>query len=154
MKHRLVEACAAVFLVATVGVAQAQSYPSKTIRMICPFSPGGNVDITSRTVAPPLANTLGQQVIVENRPGATGQIAAQLVMEAPADGYMIMMVSSSVMTNAPAVYPKLAYDILQDFAPIGRVSEVPLVFVVHPTLPATTTKELIALGKKSARASC
>jgi tripartite-type tricarboxylate transporter receptor subunit TctC len=147
MKHRVGGICAAALLAAAMGAAQAQSYPSKTIRMICPFSPGGNVDITSRTVAPPLGTKLGQQVIVENRPGATGQIAAKLVMEAPADGYTIMMVSSSVMTNAPAVYPNLAYDILKDFVPIGRVTEVPLVFVVNPSLPATTTKELIALGK-------
>lgn len=151
MKHLAVGICTAVLFVTTAGMAQAQSYPDKTIRMLCPFSPGGNVDITSRTVAPPLGDRLGQQVIVENRPGATGQIAAKILLEAPADGYNIMMVSSSVMTNAPAVYPNLSYDILNDFAPIGRVSQVPLVLVVHPGLPAKTTKELIALAKKRPR---
>ena len=127
--------------------AAAQTYPSKPIRMIVPFAPGGNVDITARTVAPGLGEALGQQVLVENRPGAGGIIATALVAKAAPDGYTLLMASSSVMTNGPALYPKLPYDIVRDFAPIGRVSMVPLAIVVHPSVPAKTTKELIAVAK-------
>ncbi len=127
--------------------AMAQTYPAKPIRMLVPFAPGGNVDITARTIAPGLGETLGQQVLVENRPGAGGSIATNAVAKAPPDGYTLLMGSSSVMTNGPALYQNLPYDILRDLAPVGRVSVVPLVLVVHPSVPAKTTKELIAVAK-------
>lgn len=134
-------------LLITITGAAAQGYPVKPIRMLVPFAPGGNVDITARTVAPGLAELLGQQVLVENRPGAGGSIATNAVAKAPPDGYTILMASSSVMTNGPALYQNLPYDIVRDLAPVGRVSVVPLVIVVHTSVPAKTTRELIAVAK-------
>ena len=125
----------------------AQPYPSKPIRMIVPFAPGGNVDINARAVAPALGQLLGQQVIVDNRAGAGGTIGTDAVAKSPPDGYTLLMASSSIMTNGPALYPKLPYDILRDFAPVGRIAVVPLVLIVHPSLPARNTKELVAVAK-------
>jgi tripartite-type tricarboxylate transporter receptor subunit TctC len=127
--------------------ASAQTYPSRPIRLIVPFAPGGNVDITARAVAPGLSEVLGQQVVVENRPGAGGTIATDFVAKAPPDGYTLLMGSSSVMTNGPALYPKLPYDVIRDLAPVGRVSVVPLAIITHPSVPARTAKDLIALAK-------
>lgn len=134
-------------LLAATAIAAAQGYPAKPIRMLVPFAPGGNVDITARTVAPGMTEALGQQVLVENRPGAGGSIATNAVAKAPPDGYTILMASSSVMTNGPALYQNLPYDIVRDLAPVGRVSVVPLVLLVHPSVPAKTTRELIAVAK-------
>jgi tripartite-type tricarboxylate transporter receptor subunit TctC len=138
--------CALAFACAASGVS-AQTYPAKPIRMIVPFAPGGNVDITARTVAPGLSQALGQQVVVENRAGAGGIIGTDVVAKAAPDGYTLLMASSSVMTNGPALYPKLPYDILRDVAAVGRVAVVPLAVVVHPSLPARNTRELIAIAK-------
>ena len=147
MKHASACALAAIVFAAAAQVQGAQSYPERPIRMLVPFAPGGNVDITARTVSPGLSQALGQQVIVDNRPGAGGTIATDLVAKAPPDGYTLLMASSSVMTNGPAIYPKLPYDIVRDFAPVGRVAVVPLAIVVHPSVPARTTTELIAMAK-------
>jgi tripartite-type tricarboxylate transporter receptor subunit TctC len=137
-------------LAVLVGIAPAvlaQGFPSKPVRLIVPFAPGGTNDIAARGIAPELGEVLGQQVVVENRAGAGGQIGAEAVAKSPPDGHTLMMASSSVMTNAPAVYSKLRYDILKDFAPIGRVGELPLVIVVHPTVPAKSPQQFIALAK-------
>jgi tripartite-type tricarboxylate transporter receptor subunit TctC len=147
MTRAIAAAIAAVIFFCAASGASAQPYPSKPVRMIVPFAPGGNVDINARAVAPALAQALGQQVIVENRPGAGGIIGADAVARSAADGYTLLMASSSIMTNGPALYPKLPYDIVRDFAPVGRVAVVPLAIVVHPSLPARTTKELIAVAK-------
>jgi tripartite-type tricarboxylate transporter receptor subunit TctC len=144
---RIVAALLAAVAASLALTAQAQNYPTRPIRMIVPFSPGGNVDITARTVAPGLAQILGQQILVENRAGAGGSIGTDAAAKAAPDGYTIMMASSSVMVNGPAVYPKLPYDIERDLAPVGRVAVVPLAIVVHPSVPAKTTKELIAVAK-------
>lgn len=138
---------ASAFALAVAVPAAAQTFPTKLVRLIVPLAPGGNVDITARAIAPEIAQVLGQQMIVENRAGASGQIGAEFVAKAPPDGYTLLMASSSLMSNGPAVNPKLSYDILKDFAPVGRVSEVPLVIVVHPSLPVKTTKQFIALAK-------
>lgn len=147
MKHASACALAAIVFAAAAQVQGAQSYPERPIRMLVPFAPGGNVDITARAIAPALGQALGQQVIVDNRPGAGGTIATDLVAKAAPDGYTLLMASSSVMTNGPALYPKLPYDIVRDFAPVGRVAVVPLAIVVHPSVPARTTTELIAMAK-------
>ncbi len=136
-----------VLCAAVASVAVAQGFPAKPIRMIVPFAPGGNVDINARAVAPGLGQLLGQQVIVDNRAGAGGTIGTDAVAKSAPDGYTLLMASSSIMTNGPAVYPKLPYDIVRDFAPVGRVAVVPLVIIVHPSLPAKSTKELIAIAK-------
>ena len=138
--------CVLVFACTASG-ASAQTYPARPIRMVVPFAPGGNVDINARAVAPGLGQLLGQQIIVDNRAGAGGTIGTDVVAKSPPDGYTLLMASSSIMTNGPAVYPKLPYDIVRDFAPVGRVAVVPLVIVVHPSLPARNTRELIAVAK-------
>jgi len=143
---RVAAAIAAVLLTCAPGTF-AQPFPAKPVRMIVPFAPGGNVDINARAVAPGLGQLLGQQVIVDNRAGAGGTIGTDVVAKSPPDGYTLLMASSSIMTNGPAVYPKLPYDIVRDFAPVGRVAVVPLVIVVHPSLPARNTRELIAIAK-------
>jgi len=140
-------AIAAAVLIFSVTPAAAQTYPSRPIRMIVPFAPGGNVDINARAVAPGLGQLLGQQVIVDNRAGAGGTIGTDTVAKSAPDGYTLLMASSIIMTNGPAVYPKLPYDIVRDFAPVGRVAVVPLVIIVHPSLPARNTRELIAIAK-------
>ena len=137
----------AVALAASATAAVAQNYPTRPVRLVVPFAPGGNVDINARNIAPGLTELLGQQVVVENRPGAGGTIATDLVAKAPPDGYTLLVASSSIMTNGPALYPKLPYDIVRDFAPVGRIAVVPLAIVVHPSLPAKNTKELIAVAK-------
>ena len=137
----------AVYCAAAASIAAAQGFPAKPIRMIVPFAPGGNVDINARAVAPALGQVLGQQVIVENRAGAGGIIGTDAVAKSSPDGYTLLMASSSIMTNGPALYPKLPYDIVRDLAPVGRVAVVPLVIIVHPSLPARNTRELIAIAK-------
>jgi tripartite-type tricarboxylate transporter receptor subunit TctC len=144
MIRRLIAAAAIAASSATVF---AQGLSTKPIRMIVPFAPGGNVDINARTVAPGLSQALGQQVIVENRPGAGGTVGTDLVAKSAPDGHTLLMASSSIMTNGPAAYPKLPYDVIRDFAPVGRVAVVPLVILVHPSLPVRTTRDLIAVAK-------
>jgi tripartite-type tricarboxylate transporter receptor subunit TctC len=142
-----VKAWTVAISLALAAPLHAAQFPEKPIRMLVPFAPGGNVDITARTIAPALGKALGQQVIVENRPGAGGTIATDAVAKASPDGHTLLMASSSVMTNGPAIYPKLPYDIVRDFAPVGRVAVVPLAIVVHPSVPARTPNELIAVAK-------
>jgi tripartite-type tricarboxylate transporter receptor subunit TctC len=147
MEHTLARLAVVLSLAALGCAAHAQGYPAKPIRLIVPFAPGGTNDIMARGVAPELSTLLGQQVIVDNRGGASGQIGAEAVAKSPPDGYTLMLVSSSVMSHGPAVFPKLRYDMERDFAPMGRVCEVPLVIVMHPSVPAKTTRQLIALAK-------
>jgi tripartite-type tricarboxylate transporter receptor subunit TctC len=137
---------AALCAIAVSG-AVAQSYPTRAIRVVVPFAPGGNVDINARNIGPGLAELLGQQVLVDNRAGAGGTIGTDVVAKAAPDGYTLLVASSSIMTNGPALYPKLPYDVVRDFAPVGRIAVVPLAIVVHPSLPAQNTKELIAVAK-------
>ncbi|MFN7086355.1 MAG: Bug family tripartite tricarboxylate transporter substrate binding protein [Burkholderiales bacterium] len=145
---RIAAAALALCMLAIAAPASAaQGFPERPLRLIVPFAPGGNVDITARTISGPLGQILGQQVIVENRTGAGGIIGTDAVAKAAPDGYTLLMASSSVMTNGPALYPKLPYDILRDFAPVGRVAIVPLAIVVHPSLPVKTTREFIAFAK-------
>jgi tripartite-type tricarboxylate transporter receptor subunit TctC len=152
--RRLCSAALAALALSAAGAA-AQGYPVRPIRMIVPFSPGGNVDITARTVAAPLAKALGQQVVVENRSGGPGgSIGADLVAKSAPDGYTVLMASSSVMVNGPALYPKLPYDIVRDFAPVGRVAVVPLALVVHPSLPARARRKSSSPSPGRKRAGC
>jgi tripartite-type tricarboxylate transporter receptor subunit TctC len=122
-------------------------YPARTVRLVAPFAPGGGTDLLSRLLAQKLAPLLGQQVIVDNRPGAAGRIGAELVAKAPADGYTLMLAGSSVMATAPALYAKLPYDMPKDFAPISLVAYTAYVLVAHPSVPVRSVKELIALAR-------
>jgi tripartite-type tricarboxylate transporter receptor subunit TctC len=131
---------------ATLPPAHAQTYPSKTIRMIVPFAPGGNTDIIARVFAPKMAEFIGQQIIIDNRGGAGSTIGTELAARAPADGYTLLMVSAAHTIN-PAMVKKLPYDSVKDFAPISVIADVPTAFVVHPSLPARNVKEFLAIAK-------
>ena len=136
----------ALLLALTAG-AQAQNYPAKTIRIVVPFAPGGTVDINARAVAPGLTELLGQPVVVDNRAGAGGMIGGEIVAKAAPDGYTIGMASNSVYSVAPNVFAKPLYHPLRDYAAISGISNVPFVLVIHPSVPAKTFKEFVALVK-------
>jgi len=131
---------------ALVRAADAPNYPSKPVRVIAPSSPGSGVDIVSRLVAQKLGANLGQQVLVENRAGAGGNLGAEVAAKAAPDGYTLFMATPSHAIN-PALYRKLNYDSIRDFAPIGLVMTGQYVLVAHPSLPAKSVKELIALAR-------
>jgi len=116
--------------------------------MIVGFPPGGGTDVVARIIAPGLSENLGQPVVIENRPGATGTVAAAMVAKSPADGYTIMMGHVSVNAIAPSLFPNLQYDVLKDFAPVTLVASVPHFVVVHPSLPVHTIQELIEYAKE------
>src|SRR5258706_7753177 len=137
--------CAMVCCAVTGAVLAA--YPDRPIRLIAPFAPGGNIDITARTIAPGMTEQLGQPVVVENRGGAGGRIGTEVVARAAPDGYTLLLGSSGSLTVNPAFTATPTYDPLRDFAPTSLVSLVPLLLVVHPSLPAHTAKEFIALAK-------
>ena len=127
--------------------ANAQSYPTRPIRIVVPFAPGGNIDITARAIAPGLGETLGQTIVVDNRSGAGGIIGTDLVAKSTPDGYNLVLASSGTVTVAPSLYTKMPYDPLKDLTPVLLLSYVPIVLVVNPALPAKTIKEFIALAK-------
>ncbi len=134
-------------LVALFGTgALAQDFPTKPVRILVGFAPGGGTDIMARAVGAKISESLKQQFVVENRPGANANIAAKLAADAPADGYTILFMSVAHIMSKP-VYSKLGYDIERDLAPITVVSNVPNVLAVHPSLPAKTVKEVVALSK-------
>jgi len=136
-------------LAAGVGSAFAQAYPSKPVRMIVPFTPGGGSDIVGRVVAQRLSAALGQQFVVENRAGAGGRIGTEAVARAPADGYTLLFATSSVMVTAPALYAKLNFDMPRDFAPISLVASTAYVLVIHPSVPVRSVKDFIALARRT-----
>jgi len=127
--------------------ALSQTYPSKPVRIVVPFAPGGNVDINARSIAPGLTELWGQQVLVENRAGAGGMLGGEFVAKAPADGYTLLMASNSVYSVAPNVFSKPRFHPLKDLAAISGISNVPFVLVLHPSVPAKNLKEFIALVK-------
>jgi tripartite-type tricarboxylate transporter receptor subunit TctC len=124
----------------------AQNYPNRPIRFVVPFSAGGAADVPGRILTQKLTEALGQQVVVDNRPGAGSTIGADNVAKAPPDGYTLLTISNTHFVSA-ALYKKLPYDSVADFAPVTQVTSAPNVIVVHPSLPAKTVKELIALAK-------
>ena len=140
-------AASVVLALAATSTASAQTYPSRPIRMMVPFPAGGGSDTMGRIVGGKLGERLGQQIVVENRPGAAGSIGADIAARAPADGYNILLGSTSELVQYPNVNPKVPYDPLRDFAPISMVGTIPMVLVVHPSLPVKNAKELIALAK-------
>ena len=126
--------------------AEAQSYPVKPIRIVIPYPPGGGNDIVARNVNIKLPGLLGQNVIIDNRAGAGGNLGAELAAKAPADGYTLFIANNSLTTNL-SLYAKLPYEPFRDFAPIAMGATSPNMIVVHPALPARNVKELIALAK-------
>ena len=133
-------------LAAVAGAAMAQQYPSKPVRVVIPWPPGGSNDVVGRIVMQKVAEYMGQQFIVDNRAGAAGSIGADVVAKAPPDGYTIMVHSTSHVGNAH-LYKKLPYDTLKDFTGVALLAAQPGALTVHPSLPAKTVKEFIALAK-------
>ena len=141
-----------ILVASVVGMgAHAQSWPSRPIRFIVPFPPGGGTDVNARIMAPRLTAALGQQVVVENRPGAGGMLGAELVAKSAPDGYNMVIATIGPIAINPSLYSKMTYDPAKELAPVSITGEVPNGLVVHPTLPAKSLKELIALAKQRPR---
>ncbi len=146
MKHNRLLRCVAIALTSVLPFAAQADYPDKPLRLVVPFPPGGSTEPLARVLSQKLGETFGQQVIVDNRPGAGSTIGAEIVARSPADGYTLLLSSISNAISA-ALYPKLNFDIVRDFAPITLLATTPGVLVVHPALPVKTVKEFIALAK-------
>ncbi len=134
--------------ISTHACAQPAAYPNKQIRLVIPYPPGGPTDLTARVVAADMSATLGQSVVADNRPGASGMIGAEMVARAEPDGYTILANASLHVIN-PFVYPDMRFDALKDFTPITQLAAVPLVLVVPTSLPITSVKELVEYGRKN-----
>lgn len=130
------------------GAAFAQAYPAKPLRLILPFPPGGPSDILGRALAQKLSEQLGQNVVPDNRPGAGGNLGAELTAKSPHDGYTLLLTSPSIAIS-PSLYSKLNYDPARDFAPVARVASIQNVMLVHPSVPAKTLKEFIQLARSN-----
>ena len=146
-KRSFVVLLAASALASLTCGAGAQTYPSKPIRMVVPFAAGGPTDVYARTVGQELTKLLGQPVIVDNRPGAGGNLGADLVAKSPPDGYNVVLGAVGAFAVNMTLYPKMPYDVLRDFAPVSLVAIVPMVLVVNPGVPVKTPKELVELAK-------
>ena len=129
------------------SLAQAQDYPTRTIRLIVPFSPGGVADTSARFVADRLAARLGQQVVVENRAGASGNIGTQMVAQSAPDGHTLVLGFDGTMVINPWVFPNIPFDTVKDFVPVTKLGDATLIMVAHPSVPVKDMKELIALAK-------
>ena len=132
---------------AAAAVATAQTYPAKPVRLVLGFPAGTNVDVLARPIAQRMTEALGQPVIVDNRAGATGLIANELVAKAPPDGYTLLVAPGSSLTSTPHLRVKMPYDAMKDFAPIIQINSFPQVLIVNPIVPAKTVKELIPVAK-------
>jgi tripartite-type tricarboxylate transporter receptor subunit TctC len=138
--------CAAAVLAFSIAPVAAQNYPVRPVRLIIPFSPGGAADVPGRILADRMTQVLGQQVVIENRPGAGSTIGAEAAAKAAPDGYTLFMISNTHFVSA-ALYKKLNYDSLNDYTPITQATSAPNILIIHPSLPAKNVKELIALAK-------
>ena len=148
MKNQIIVIASVAALATSLAQsAYAQPYPSKPIRVIIAQAPGSATDVVSRVISNKLAEGLGQQLVIDARPGAGGTLGTELAARAPADGYTLFMANNSTHGSNPALYAKLSYDAVKDFAPIIFVVATPYVLSVHPSLPAKSVKELIALAK-------
>ena len=146
LRHRLQTAIITT-VVTLVTSVQAQNYPSKPIRLVVPFTPGGVTDTSGRLIAEQLSKRLGQQVVVDNKPGASGNIGTQQVAASEPDGYTLLLGFDGTMVINPHVFPKTGFDTLKDFAPIGKIGDAVLILVAHPNFAAKSLKEVIALSK-------
>jgi tripartite-type tricarboxylate transporter receptor subunit TctC len=146
MKKWLSGALVCLSGVSIAGLAQAQSWPTKPIKLIVPYPPGGGTDVIARIVQEPLAKELGQQVIIDNRGGAGGSIGSALAAQSPSDGYTILFTLSSHTIN-PAIYTKLPFDTEKDFSSVVTVASLPQILVANPNFPAKTVKEVIEMAK-------
>ena len=150
MKRRhLFLAAGATFALPLALPAWAQNYPTKPVRLVVPFPAGGATDIFARTLSQKLGEKLGVAVVVENRPGAGGTIGSDLVARAPADGYTLLLATSSTHTIGPALNPKMPYDAVRDFTPICHVGNAPSIMLVPNSSPAKTLKEWVDFARKN-----
>jgi tripartite-type tricarboxylate transporter receptor subunit TctC len=145
-KFTLLTCVAAVLL---PFAATAQTYPSKPIRLLVPFAPGGTTDVIARLVGQKLTESLGQQIVIDNRPGANGNLGTEIAVKSPADGYTLVMSYDGTMAINPSIYKKLPFDPQKDLAPVASVAQVPLLMVVHPGVAATNVREFVALARAS-----
>ncbi len=139
--------CSAMLCSAAQAQAQAQAWPAKPIRIIVPYPPGGTSDILARAIGPKITEALGQPVTVENKAGATGNLGADMVAKSAPDGYTLLLADIGSLAIAPSVFPSLPFDPVKDFAPIVMVAYSPHILAVHPSVPASDAKELVALAK-------
>src|SRR3954452_6829636 len=139
-------AAGAVALPAVSRIARAQTYPSRPVRIIVPFAPGGSTDIIARLMGQWLSERLGQQFVIENRPGAGSNIGTEVVVNAPPDGYTLLLVGASSAINA-RLYEKLSFNFLRDITPVSGINSVPFIMAVHPSFPAKTVSECIAYAR-------
>lgn len=146
LNKSLIRLLAACFVLAAAPQAQAQSFPARAIRMIVPFPPGGSLDVVARPLALKMSELMGQPVVVDYRTGASGNIGTEITVRAPADGYTIMITTIPLVVN-PSLYSKLPFDVAKDLAPVSLLAASPFVLVVHPSVPAKSVKELIALAR-------
>jgi tripartite-type tricarboxylate transporter receptor subunit TctC len=131
-----------------IPITHAQTYPSKALRIVLPFPPGGPTDLLGRQLAQTVSVQVGQPVVAENRPGAGGNLGTEIAAKAPADGYTLLL-SSNILAISPHLYRKLPYDTVKDFAPITQVTQVPNVFISHPSIPVRNLKELVAAARRT-----
>lgn len=136
-----------IFLAAAPATLLAQAYPTKPVRVIVPYPPGGSTDILARVLAERITPSLGQQMVVENRAGATGVIGAEAVAKSPPDGHTLLMGVNGPITIAPAIRASMPYDTLRDFAPVILVADAPKLLVINPSIPVNTLQEFIAWAK-------
>jgi len=136
-------ACSAL---AGASIATAQPYPNKPVRIIVPYPPGGTSDILARAIGQKLTDSLGQTIVVENKPGANGNLGADLVAKSPPDGYTLLLADIGALAISPSLY-KLSFDPVTDFSPVTMVAYSPHILVVHPSVPVSSTRELITLAK-------
>ena len=133
-------------MIATPVLAQSDAYPVKPIRVIVAFAPGGSLDLISRMISPKMSELLGQQLIIDNRAGASGNIGSEMVAKSPPDGHTLLMNTLPFVVNL-AIFPRVPYHPINDFAPVGQVSTSPSVLTVHPSVPVHSVKDLLALAK-------
>jgi len=144
---RLVTTILIAAVLAIAIPAHAQTYPSKPIRIIVPYPAGGTSDILARTIGQRLSESLGQPVVVENKPGANGNVGADFVAKSPPDGHTLLLADIGALAISPSVYPTLPFDPVKDFAPVTMVAYSPHILVVHPSVPASSVHELVQLAK-------
>src|SRR5205085_2857187 len=145
--HRLLAVVALVLASLVPAALSAQAWPTRPIRVIVPYPPGGTSDILARSLGDKLGAALGQPIVVENKPGANGNVGAEFVAKAPPDGYTLLLADIGALAISPSVYPGLPFDPVKDFAPVTMVAYSPHILVVHPSVPVSSVAELVQLAK-------
>jgi len=145
--QRVLFAATVAMLTGVASPGHAQTYPSKPVRLVVPYPPGGGTDVIARPLAQKLTEFIGQQVIVDNRGGANGNIGMEFVAKSPPDGYTIVLALNAQYAVNPNLYPKLPYDVLKDYVPITLLGQAPYLLIVHPMLPAKNVKEFVAIAR-------